>query len=111
MGHEKRADERKRVAVHSYPVILISLLLSLSSAVSAGDQKVIDERVLTNRLNNLESQAVQRQGRASNALDLLNRQDDRVAGQTLNRFRTERPRSTVLPRLERKLDRSRRIGR
>jgi hypothetical protein len=94
-----------------YPVILTCLFFGLFSAASAEDQTVVEERVLTNRLNNLESQAVQRRGRAPSTFDLLNRQDDKIAGQTLNRLKTENPRSSVLPRLERKLDRSRRFGR
>ena len=89
----------------------MSLLLGLIGTASVADQTAIEERTLTNRLSNLESQAIQRRRSTSNTLDLLNSQDDKIAGQTLNRLKTEHPRSTVLPYLERKLDRSRRIGR
>ena len=92
----------------AYAVIVILLITSLLNVASAADPTVIGERVLKNRLNNLESQAIQRQGRVPTTLDLLNRQDDIIAGQTLNRLKTERPRSRFLHRLERKLDRSRR---
>ncbi len=92
----------------AYAVAVILLITSLLNVASAADTKVVGERVLENRLNGLESQAVQRRGRVPTTLDLLNRQDGIIAGQTLNRLKTERPRSRSLHRLERKLDRSRR---
>ena len=92
----------------AYSVALILLIASIATGASADDQTVIEERVLKNRLDGLESQAIQRQRREPTTLDLLNRQDDAIAGQTLNRLKTERPRSRSLHRLERKLDRSRR---
>ncbi|MGI9500041.1 MAG: hypothetical protein ACR2P3_08385 [Geminicoccaceae bacterium] len=87
---------------------LIILLVSLESVLAIAEQSDISERVLNNRLNNLESQAIQRQGRERNIIDLLKRQDDKIAGQALNALKTRSPRHTAVPLLERKLFRSRR---
>lgn len=84
------------------------LILALGDMPShAGDGGDV-ESVLRNQLNNLESQSIQRRGQETRSLDLLNRQDDKVAGQRLNMLKTKDPRRTSLPRLERQLDRSRR---
>ncbi|MGI9488572.1 MAG: hypothetical protein ACR2RF_22365 [Geminicoccaceae bacterium] len=88
--------------------LLVALLITCQSEIAMADQPDVAERVLNNRLNNLESQAVQRQGRERRPQDLLARQDDRIAGQALNALKTRRLRSTGVPLLERKLSRSRR---
>ncbi|MEM8951175.1 MAG: hypothetical protein AAGA21_11310 [Pseudomonadota bacterium] len=67
-----------------------------------------DEALLKNALNNLESQSIQRRGGKTRSIDLLNRGDDRVAGQRLNMLKTKDPRGSSLRLLERQLDRSRR---
>ncbi len=87
--------------------LLVTLLIAYQSTLAGADQSDVAERALNNRLNNLESQAIQRQGRERRPQDLLARQDDRIAGQALNALKTKRPRSTAVPLLERKLDRSR----
>ncbi len=87
--------------------ILVALLIAYQGMPVAADQPDVAERVLNNRLNNLESQAIQRQTRGPRLQDLLARQDDRIAGQALNALKTKRPRSTAVPLLERKLNRSR----
>lgn len=91
-----------------YLFVLAFFLIAFPSLLVSADQLSLEESVLTNRLNNLESQAVHRRSKGPVTLDLLNRQDNKLAGQILNRFKTESPGSTALPRLERKLDRSRR---
>ena len=71
-----------------------------------------ERRVLKNRLNNLESQSIQRSGQGEKALDLLSRQDARIAGQELNSLKTRNPRRSDIFLLQRQLDRSRRpVGR
>ncbi|MGI9451665.1 MAG: hypothetical protein ACR2QH_13675 [Geminicoccaceae bacterium] len=94
-------------------VFFLLVILVESVSVSAhADQSEVDVRVLNERLNNLESQAVQRRGRDQKLIDLLNRQDDRVAEQALNALKTKRPRDVTVPLLQQKLERSRRpIGR
>lgn len=87
---------------------LIVLFIALQNPLAAGDPADVETRVLKNRLDNLESQAVQRRDREPTVLDLLRRQDDRLAGQALNTLKTKRPRSTAVPLLERQLFRSRR---
>ena len=89
-------------------ISLVALLIICQSAIAVADQPDVAERVLNNRLNNLESHTVQRQGRERRPQDLLARQDDRIAGQALNALKTRRLRSTAVPLLERKLFRSRR---
>ncbi|MEM7043903.1 MAG: hypothetical protein AAF543_13925 [Pseudomonadota bacterium] len=86
-------------------IALLAMPPSLSAEPASSD---LDRNILNNRLNNLESQAIQRRGREGKTLDLLNRQDDRLAGQALNRLKTASPRNEAIPRLERRLDRSRR---
>ena len=71
-----------------------------------------EKRILKNRLNNLESQSIQRSGQGEKALDLLSRQDARIAGQELNSLKTRNPRRSDIFLLQRQLDRSRRpVGR
>ncbi len=91
--------------------MLLALLIAHQGAIVEAGQPDAVERVLNNRLNNLESQAVQRQGRERRPQDLLTRQDNRIAGQTLNTLKTRRVRSATVPFLERKLSRSRRAVR
>lgn len=92
----------------SRPLSLAILLIALRVGAADAEQSTVAEGVLNNRLNNLESQAIQRQGRSQSVLDLLNRQDSRLAGQALNTLKTRSPRNTAIPLLDRKLDRSRR---
>lgn len=94
--------------MHAMVSVLIALLITCQSWTARADQPDVAERVLNNRLNNLESQAIQRQGRERRTQDLLTRQDDRIAGQALNTLKTRNTRSTAVPLLERKLLRSRR---
>ena len=89
-------------------VSLITSMIALQSAVALAEQPSVQENVLINRLNSLESQAVQRQGREPVVSDLLRRQDDRLAGQALNTLKTRNLRNTAIPLLENKLNRSRR---
>lgn len=97
-----------RTASVRLTIFMLVLLAPMLGATAAEDEE-IDEQVLKNRLNNLESQAVQRDGREPTTLDLLNRQDDKIAGQKLNTLKTKKPGSDIIRRLERKLDRSRRL--
>ncbi|MEZ5931084.1 MAG: hypothetical protein R3F54_03890 [Alphaproteobacteria bacterium] len=78
------------------------------AALAGSDQPEIAEQVLQNQLNNLESQAVQRQGRSPTAADLLSRQDGKLAEQELRALKTRDPRNRKLPLLERQLDRTQR---
>ena len=88
--------------------VLVALLAMTPGVWAEPASSDADENLLRHRLNNLESQAVQRQGRAGTALDLLNRQDGRLAGQALNRLKTRDPRNTGIPLLERRFERSQR---
>ncbi len=97
--------------MYAFSVALIALFITCQSAPLQADQPDVAERVLNNRLNNLESQAIQRQGRERRPQDLLARQDDRIAGQALNALKTRRLGSATVPLLERKLLRSRRAVR
>ena len=90
-------------------LFMIMTFGTLLVTAAGAEQTDIAEAVLKTRLNNLESQAIQRRGREARGLDLLNRQDDRVAGQALNALKTIKPRSTAVPLLEGKLQRSRRL--
>lgn|GEM_PF-6995788 len=83
-------------------------LITFESALAGDDKSEIAERILLNRLNNLESQAVQRRGREPTTIDLLRKQDDRLAGQALNMLKTKDVRNRNIPLLRGKLDRSRR---
>lgn len=89
--------------------LLVLLVLALQSGVVTAEPPTIEESVLENRLNNLESRTIQRQQQEQKTLDLLKRQDDKIAGQALDGLKTRRPLGDNIPRLERKLDRSRRI--
>lgn len=93
-----------------YALILACLFVAVPTTYAAAEQNAVEKSVLTNRLNNLESQAIQRRGKGATTLDLLNNQDNKIAGQALNRLKTKRPRSDIIPRLERKLDGIRRPG-
>ena len=91
---------------------LLVIFVGITSVSVRADQSEVGRRVLNERLNNLESQAVQRRGRDQKLIDLLNRQDDRAAEQALNALKTKRPRDTTVPLLQQKLERSRRpVGR
>ena len=72
------------------------------------EHRKTEKRILKNRVNNLESQSVQRLGQGEKALDLLSRQDARIAGQELNSLKTRNPRRSDTFILQRQLDRSRR---
>ena len=89
-------------------LVLLLLALAMRGFAAHGEESTIGEDVLQNQLNVLESQSVQRKGGQTRALDLLNRQDDRIAGQTLNSLKTRNLNRLTLPPLERQLDRSRR---
>lgn len=98
---------RRNQALYARLSALIVLLIISQSAQLWADQSDVAERILNNRLNNLESQAVQRQGRERRTQDLLVRQDDKIARQALNSLKTRRLRSTAVPLLEQKFSRSR----
>ena len=86
---------------------LVAWLLAVQCALAGDRQATIDENLLRFRLNNLESQAVQRRGRAPTIADLLNRQSDKRAGQALNELKTRDVRNRNIPLFEGKLRRSR----
>ena len=94
--------------MHRRSFCLAVTLIVVQAALAQAEQPDAEEAILKRRLDNLESQAVQRQGREPGVLDLLKRQDDRIAGQALNTLKTKNPRGTAVPLFERKLDRSRR---
>jgi len=87
--------------------IIIGLIFCQTALAESDRSKTVDP-VLLNRLKNLESQAIQRRGRAPTIVDLLRRQNDRLAGQALNTLKTKDVRNRNLPLLKRRLDRSRR---
>lgn len=89
-------------------VTLTWMLLVSGGMTADADQSAIEESILQNRLNQLESQSIQRRGQDRRVQDLLNRQDDRLAGQKLNSLKTRDLRNRDVPRFERQLLRSRR---
>ncbi|NJO36581.1 MAG: hypothetical protein HC871_01880 [Rhizobiales bacterium] len=88
-------------------LILVVCCLAGQAARAGSDRDEIAEQVLQNRLSNLESQAVQRRGRSPTIVDLLNRQDRRLAEQALNALKTRDAGDRSIPLLERRLDRHR----
>jgi len=90
---------------------LAACFLTMQSAFAEGGQSTIDENLLRYRMNNLESHSVQRRGRAPTIVDLLNRQNDKRAGQALNSLKTRDIRNKKIPLFEGKLRRSRRPAR
>lgn len=91
-----------------FRLFMLAFLLTVSVGMAASaEQTDTDERVLNNRLNNLESRTIQRQGREQRGQDLLIRQERRLARQELNSLKTRKPGSASLRRSERKLRRSR----
>ena len=89
-------------------MVLVAALAMTAGSSAEPVVPDVEESLLRNRLNNLESQAVQRQGRDATVLDLLNRQDGRIAGQRLNSLKTQDPRSTAIPSLQRRFERGQR---
>jgi hypothetical protein len=96
--------------------ILVGIGMVVASADALADQAgkgvpPSDEILLKQRLDQLESRTIQRQGRARKLGDLLIEQDRRLADQKLKAFKTRKPTSPSLPLLERSFDRSRKPGR
>lgn len=98
-----------RLLVVAACIAICSGMVTSQSVLAEDENADVAEQVLQNRLNNLESQAVQRRGREPTTIDLLNRQDDKIAEQSLNALKTRDLRNSDLPILERRLDRSRRL--
>ena len=87
--------------------VLAAWFLAAQAAFAGDGQAKVEENLLRYRLNNLESQSVQRRGRTPTIVDLLNRQNDKRAGQALNRLKTRDIRNKNIPLFEGKLRRSR----
>ena len=102
----KRLGERPKIWTVLFCLLLLAL--ALRGMAAEAEDSVTSDILLKNALNNLESQSIQRREGRTRSLDLLNRQDDRAAGQRLNMLKTKDPRRSSLPLLERQLDRSRR---
>ncbi len=84
----------------------VAFLMGLHGAGACAQQPETDEVLLERRLNDLESEAIQRRGQKQRVRDLLTRQDRRIADQQLRTLKTRQLRNPAIPRLERKFDRS-----